>query len=154
MNQYLDEDSIWQPLIHRSLPLELEMFDNRTGRRMSTPLPTTADEYGDGIAIPSKLRQSVYSITSISGNLAFVLFVAFYVYQSVVSASPLLGRIFFTPSTTVFVINVMAQFLAVTLSMLITDAFEAFRWHLASKESGALLNTFLALSRATSAHGV
>ena len=152
-----DEDSIWTPLASSSnlLSLELRPFDeNQRNTQKYEPLSTTENAEVTGTAIPSRIKQSLSNIALITGNVAFIIFVSYYVYESLVRSNPALGPLFFTPSTTVFVVNIMSQIVAIILKALFGSAFEALRWQLASRANGVLVTTFLTLSRATSSLGV
>lgn len=87
---------------------------------------------------------------------AFVLsnFVIYYAYKALVSPRPALGKLFFPPSITVFVINVLSQGVAFLLAHLFASIFESLRWTFASQRTGARMATFLSLSRVTSLIGI
>jgi hypothetical protein len=108
----------------------------------------------DGTVIPSKFKKWKYDILLASGSILLSTFAFYYVYQSLVVSQPALGHLLFSPSTTVFVINIISQILAIVINLLFASAFEALRWQLASREIGVHLATFLGMSGATSPAGV
>jgi hypothetical protein len=139
--------TIWSAEIgSRSPSLELRpMYDS------SSNVPPTAQE---GTVIPSKFEQWKYNITLASGSILLSSFAFYYVYQTLIVSQPVLGDLLFSPSTTVFVINILSQILAIVITLLFASAFEALRWQLASRETGVRLATFLGMSGATSPVGV
>ena len=108
----------------------------------------------EGTVIPSKFKQWKYDILLASGSILLSTFAFYYVYETLVVSQPALGHLLFSPSTTVFVINILSQILAIVINLLFASAFEALRWQLASRETGVHLTTFLGMSGATSPVGV
>ena len=107
-----------------------------------------------GTAIPSRLKQSFYIISLFIVAALLSTFVCYYVYQTLVSATPALGKLLFSASTTVFAVNILSQGVQITINTLFGDLFEAMRWQLASRRTGVSIKTFLGLSGSTPRIGI
>jgi hypothetical protein len=89
------------------------------------------------------------------GTLTLSILSIIYAWSVLVSNGPALSRLrSLSPGKTVWVISILSQSVAFLVSELLSIVFEALRWTLVSRDSGALLSTFLALSRATPLLGV
>jgi putative flippase GtrA len=116
--------------------------------------PPNAGTLNEGTTISSKQTQHGWSLFCIIAAFALSNFALYYAYEALVSPRPALGKLFFPPSTTVFVINVLSQGVAFLMNYLFTSAFENVRWTFASQRTGTRMATFLGLSGATSFLGV
>jgi hypothetical protein len=125
------------------------LFSRSTDREIEDLLPLN-----NGNTIPSRGQQ--YRTQFLLAFLSFLLSVLafYYAYEALVSPRPILGRLIFSPSTTVFVINVLSQGVAFTMARVFSAIFETLRWNLASRKHGVSLTTFLGLSAGTSLFGV
>lgn len=108
----------------------------------------------EGTVIPSKITQSCYAITLFAGSILLSNFVCYYVYQTLINPNPVLGKLLFSPSATVFAVSILSQIVRVLISSLFACSFDALHWQLASREKGVPITTFLGLSRSTSRMGV
>ena len=81
-------------------------------------------------------------------------FLLIYFYAFLIAQQPQLGRLQFSPSRTIFVVGFLSQLVALLLTQLLRNAYNALRWLLASRETGVRITTFLALSGATTLPGV
>ncbi|KAI9786498.1 MAG: hypothetical protein M1839_006958 [Geoglossum umbratile] len=89
------------------------------------------------------------------GTLTLSILSVIYAWSVLVSNGPALSRLrSLSPGKTVWVISILSQSVAFLVSELLSMVFEALRWVLVSRDSGVLLSTFLALSRATPLLGV
>jgi hypothetical protein len=107
-----------------------------------------------GTTIPSRRQRyrNQFRLASISFLLS--IFAFYYAYEALVNPRPLLGRLIFSPSTTVFVVNVLSQSVAFIMAQVFSAIFETLRWSFASRRRGVMLTTFLGLSAGTSPFGV
>jgi len=113
-----------------------------------------AGSLNEGTTISSK--QTQYGSNLFFVIAAFVLsnLVLYYAYEALLSPRPALGKLFFPPSITIFVINVLSQGVAFLMAHLFASIFENLRWTFTSQKTGVRMTTFLGLSRATSLLGV
>ena len=100
---------------------------------------TQAERHGplsDGTTIPSRSRQ--YRTQFFLAFISFLLsvFAFYYAYEALINPRPILGRLIFSPSTTVFVVNVLSQGVAFIMARVFSALFESFRWSLASRSRG------------------
>jgi hypothetical protein len=108
-----------------------------------------------GSVLQSKSKQLRLLWISAIGTFLLSAFATLYAWSVLVSVDPALGPLrSLSPGKTVWVVNILSQAVAFSISELLTGVFEALRWTLASRESGVLITTFLALSRATPLLGV
>jgi hypothetical protein len=101
----------------------------------------------------SRSKQYHSLLLLLIGTTLLSIFAIYYAYQALLNPRPALGKLFFPPSDTVFVINVLSQ--GVTFAVLQLSALEceSLRWILAARVKGVQLTTFLCLSVATSFFG-
>jgi hypothetical protein len=108
----------------------------------------------DGTTIPPKREQYRSQIFLAFASFLLSVFAFYYAYEALINPQPLLGKLIFSPSTTVFVINVLSQSVAFLIARVFASAFEALRWSLAARRRGVTLPTFLSLSSGTSLYGI
>jgi hypothetical protein len=124
-------------------------------RSFRTPRPR--DDHiplGNGTTIPPKRVQYRSQIFLALVSFLLSAFAFYYAYEALINPRPLLGKLIFSPSTTVFVINVLSQLVAFFLARVFASVFEALRWNFAARSSGVSLATFLCLSSGTSLYGI
>lgn len=123
-----------------------------------TPGPSSSNDLLNsqdvGTIIPSKLYQLRWIIFTSVGAIPLSVFLFFYVYEALLSITPELGPLLFSPSRTLLVITIVSQALGSFILVLFHSVFDRLRWQLVSKESGIGLRTFLGLSGGTSLFGV
>jgi len=107
-----------------------------------------------GTLLPSGFRQLRWTLAMCFGMIPLSILLFLYVYAALVIDNPPLGPLLFSPSQTLLVVTILSQGLALLLRMLFNCTFESLRWHLASRENGVAVTTFLGLSAATSSLGV
>jgi hypothetical protein len=117
-------------------------------------VPARTDGAREGTPITSKTQQYLPTYAWAFTTLLLSIFAFYYSYQSLVTVKPLLGNLFFSASTTVFVINILSQGVAFSLRVLYYTGLQELRWAFASRTSGVSLPTFLGLSPGTSLVGV
>ena len=147
-------------------PTELRLLATTTNEETPQPLHPVVRPYRGprlqvdhipvniGTTIPPKRVQ--YRSQTFLALSSFLLsaFAIYYAYEALINPQPLLGKLIFSPSTTVFVINVLSQSVAFLIARVFASAFEALRWSFAARNSGVTLTTFLSLSSGTSLYGV
>jgi len=140
------------PIFNSSLSLTL-----RPNIEVDAPqvlVPVTRAPSNESIPILSRIRRSKNDVLLFVGSLLLSVFTFYYVYETLLCSEPALGKLLFTPSTTVFVINVLSQILGTVLALLFAASFELLRWQLTTRDSGVQMSTFLAMSGATSLVGI
>jgi len=108
----------------------------------------------EGTIISSKQSQYGSDLGFVAAAFVLSNFALYYAYEALVSPRPALGKLFFPPSITIFVINVLSQGVAFLMAHIFASTFEGLRWTFASRRTGVRMATFLGLSRATSLLGV
>jgi hypothetical protein len=124
----------------------------QSSRSVGSAPPT--ETRNPGTIVPSKYKQFESDLGLLGGTIILSCFACYYVFQTFLVNDPSLGRLLFSPSTTVFVINVLSQALAVLYTMVFLNAFQTSRWRLAARERGVSLSAFIGMSGATSVLGV
>jgi hypothetical protein len=132
-------------------PYHFDRFPESLRHLESSP---NAGPLNAGTAISSKHTQYGWNLFCIIAAFALSNFALYYAYEALLSRRPALGKLFFPPSITVFVINVLSQGVAFLMNHLFASVFENLRWTFASQRTGARMATFLGLSGATSLLGV
>ena len=108
-----------------------------------------------GSVLQSKSKQLRLSWILALGTFSLAAFSTFYSWSVLISDNPALGSLqSLSPGKTLWIVNILSQAVAFSVCELLSMVFEALRWALASGESGILISTFLALSRATPLLGV
>ena len=131
--------SRWRPLFSLSIPC-------------ISPRPQWAT--WEGTPITSKTQQYLTTYAWALATALLSIFAFYYSYEALISPNPNLGKLFFSASSTVFVINVLSQGVAFSLRVLYSTILQELRWAFASRTSGVSLSTFLGLNPATSLVGV
>lgn len=108
----------------------------------------------EGTPITSKTQQYLTTYAWAFATTLLSIFAFYYSYEALISPNPNLGKLFFSPSWTVFVINVLSQGVAFSLRVMYSTILQELRWVFASRTSGVSLSTFLGLNPATSLVGV
>jgi hypothetical protein len=85
--------------------------------------------------------------------ISFAL-VSYYAYQALVSPNPALGPLFFAPSATFLVINLLSQITHLTLSYLLSASLADVHWSLVSRKKAVRMLTDLALDSGTTLYGL
>jgi hypothetical protein len=147
----IDSEGLEFPPIFNSSSLSLTLRPN-VGPQV--PIPVTRAPSPESIPILPRIKRSKYDILLFGGSLFLSAFTFYYVYETLLTSEPALGKLLFAPSTTVFVINVLSQILGTVLALLFAAAFELLRWQLTTRDNGVQMSTFLAMSGATSLVGI
>ena len=107
-----------------------------------------------GTMIPPKTTQYRSNLFLAFSAFTLSIFAFYYSYEALINTNPVLGKILFSASTTVFIINVLSQGVSFVLKTWFASLFEALRWGFAARTSGVTLTTFLGLSAGTSLLGL
>lgn len=124
-----------------------------------TPKDSSQSEYSpktnaEGTPVFSRLGQMSSTLVLTVFVILLSTFVEYYCYETLLIANPHLGRLLLSPSKTVVTVNALSASLFYLLRIVFSQAYDALRWQLASRDNGVLLSTFQALSPATSFVGV
>jgi len=125
-----------------------------------SPRPPSHIQCGNRVSLhgihtlSSKLRQYRAEFFFVFATLVLSIFAFYYSFEALIDPNPALGKLYFTPPTTVFVINVLSQGVAWMLKIFFASIFELLRWNFACRTTGVPLTTFLTLSAGTSLPGV
>jgi hypothetical protein len=156
-----DSSNVDASQLQALLPPAIQSLDDSSGTRNHTgparaPSPPKGprNSHEIGTTIRSKFFQLRWIIVSSFVALPLSILLFFYVYEALVSITPALGPLLFSPSRTLLVITLLSQALGAFILVLFHSVFERLRWQLVSKESGIGLTTFLGLSGGTSFFGV
>lgn len=107
-----------------------------------------------GTVLPTAFRQLRWDLVLSLGMIPLSILLFLYLYATLVSNTPPLGPLLFSPSRTLLVVTILSQGLGIIFRVLFSSVFDALRWHFASREKGVSITVFLGLSPATSSLGV
>jgi hypothetical protein len=139
---------------------ELRLLNRTEGTRSrdGSPRPQSQVQPENPVAgrgrVSSKTRQYRAEFFFAIAALVLSIFAFYYSYEALIDPNPALGNLYFSPPTTVFIINVLSQGVAWILKIFFASIFELLRWNFASRRSGVQVTTFLTLSTGTSLFGV
>lgn len=120
-------------------------------------IPTEEDN-GSSQLHGSRLESNTYNFlwtwVLIIVSVAWITFTIYFAYNCTLPNPPSPKLVLSNPSNTLLVLNILSHGAIQLLKELMSSAFEAVRWALASTSSGIPAYTFLGLSRATGPLGV
>jgi hypothetical protein len=140
--------------IFNSSTLSLTLRPNLGAQQPGVTVPVNQAPADNTTSMKSRIKRSKYDLLLFGSSVLLSIFTFFYVYETLLTSEPALGKLLFSPSTTVFVINVLSQILGTVLGLLFAAAFEFLRWQLTTRDNGVQMTTFLAMSGATSLVGI
>jgi hypothetical protein len=134
---------------------ELGLEISSTHPAAKVPERLDGEEQADdkGAVLRSSMRQMLFTFFLCFSTIVLSILVFLYVYAALVMIDPPLGPLLFSPSRTLLIVTILSQALAVFIRMSFFQAYEHVRWHLASRNTGVAMATFLGLSGGTSSLG-
>lgn len=139
------------PVEMRLLNLPLKSFHSESQEipSPSTESPRTSASHTGTPTLP-KYRQYATMVGHVVFATILSVLLSFYTYETLVNPNPKLGRLLFSPPTTILVITIISHGIPILLRQSFVNVFDALRWSFASRSKGVPLTTFLGLSSVAS----